>query len=72
MKQENLPMSYEEFKELFSYLNIELGEKGCGGTLKLTETFLTYNSPTKFDEVIKWLEEKGGYCDCEVMMNVNI
>ena len=67
--RESLPFSIEIFKELFNYINIGLESDGCDDTLKYTKKFLENNNlPLK--KVIEWLEENGGYCDCEVLANI--
>ena len=65
---QSLPLSREKFQKLFDFLDAELDD--CDDTLKLTKQFLSMESVSNLDEVIHWLEEHGGYCDCEVLANV--
>lgn len=60
---ESLPVNIAIFKQLFSYLNSNLSS--CDHTLKETEKFFHAKNidPQK---VIPFLNEHGGYCDCEV------
>ncbi|MDU1889330.1 MAG: DUF2695 domain-containing protein [Dysgonomonas sp.] len=67
--EKSLPISRELFQELFDYLDEAL-EEGCNDTLRLTETFLHSQSVRNVEEVLLWLNDKGGYCDCEVLANV--
>lgn len=65
----SLPFSTEIFKELFNYIDKVLESNGCDDTLKYTKKFLENNNlPVK--ESIEWLEKNGGYCDCEVLFNI--
>jgi hypothetical protein len=64
-----LPAEIHLFTELFDYLDERLEEEGCDHTLQLTEDFLVDKNIDK-DAVIKWLNDNGGYCDCEVLNNV--
>jgi len=68
--EKNLPMSRELFGSLFNYLDTELSATDCDNTLKLTTNFLQKNHVTNIDTVENWLNENGGYCDCEVLANV--
>ena len=68
--EQSLPMKREVFQELFDYLDDKLGEHNCDHSLKLTNKFLDEKSITNISEVQNWLNENGGYCDCEVLGNV--
>lgn len=67
--RESIPFSIEIFKELFNYIDTELGSYGCDDTLKYTKKFLENNN-LPWKKIIEWLEENGGYCDCEVLANI--
>jgi hypothetical protein len=65
----NMPLRTGQLKELFNYLDSKLTEGGCDDTLHYTEQFaLETNTP--FESLKAWLETEGGYCDCEVLANV--
>src|SRR5690348_13456787 len=64
--ESSLPTSRENFKKLFDYLDTQLGDKGCNDTNGLTRTFLVQSNVENADEVLEWLAEHGGYCDCEI------
>lgn len=63
-------MSEDKFMRLFELLDDELHAHGCDHSLKLTEQILLNLCAKDVLSVLVWLEEQGGYCDCEVMMNV--
>ena len=65
----SLPMDKETFNDLFDYLDERLGE-GCDHTMTMTLDFLKQIEVKNVDEVVDWLNDKGGYCDCEVLANV--
>ena len=66
----NLPMPGDKFIQLFELLDAELHAQGCDHSLKLTEQILSNVEVKDVLNVLAWLEEQDGYCDCEVMMNV--
>jgi len=68
--ESSLPMSRDFFKRLFDYLDIQLGEKACDNTLLLTAHFLKTNTITNTEIIIRWIQEHGGGCDCEVLANI--
>lgn len=68
--RQNLPMPEDKFIRLFELLDAELHSHGCDHDLKLTEQILLNLDVKDVLSVLAWLEEQGGYCDCEVMMNV--
>lgn len=63
----SLPASESDIKTLFDYLDKQLEE--CDDTLRLTNEFIKErNLPVV--EIVSWLNEHGGFCDCEVLANV--
>ncbi len=68
--ERSLPISRERFNTLFDFLDELLSENECDDTLTLTRKFLEENKITNTDEVVSWLHNNGGYCDCEVLYNV--
>ena len=67
--EKSLPISRELFEQLFEYLDEKLDIEKCSYNLLLTVEFLIQNNLAQ-DAVINWLKENGGYCDCEVLYNV--
>jgi len=65
-----LPMSRDNFEKLFDYLDTELNDKGCDDTNRLTKTFLNQINATNVDQILEWLADKGGFCDCEILANI--
>ncbi len=63
-----LPLPLEALRALFDHLDDALGA-GCDHSLRFTTQFLQQQV---LDEqaVIPWLRDHGGYCDCEVLANV--
>lgn len=68
--EKSLPISRENFQSLFDFLDEELEKNGCDDGLKLTKQFLETNHVTNIEEIENWLKENGGFCDCEVLYNV--
>lgn len=68
--EKSLPISKELFQTLFDFLDEELEKNGCDDRLKFTKQFLEINKIQNVDEVENWLKENGGFCDCEVLYNV--
>lgn len=64
-----MPISFEHLGALFDHLDIQLGTKRCDHTQIITSAFLRDNS-LNLDEIVPWLAEHGGHCDCEVLANV--
>ena len=68
--EESLPVSSEIFKQLFDFLYEKLEDHDCDDSLNLTNKFLETNHIETIEEVENWLKENGGFCDCEVLYNV--
>jgi hypothetical protein len=67
--QTNMPLRGEQLEELFDYLDSKLTENGCGNTLYHTEQFALERT-LPFQSLKVWLEAEGGYCNCEIIANV--
>ena len=63
------PASVLVLKSLFDFLDEKLSEADCDDTFRFTREYIQRNT-TDEDHVIRWLEENGGHCDCEVLDNV--
>lgn len=68
--ESNLPMSREHFEKLFDYLDEKLSNVQCEDDLKFTTDYLMSSNIEDINSVKKWLGEHSGYCDCEVLANV--
>lgn len=66
-----LPMESEDFEEMFDYLHVSLEENPCDMKFTVTRRFLRQHNLNE-DAIIKFLNEEGGHCDCEVLMNVSM
>lgn len=65
-----LPISLSILQDLFDRLDSKLSENPCDNTLLFALEFIDeYKLPEK--ELVEWLRENGGYCDCEVLANVD-
>src|SRR5882724_3081174 len=64
-----LPIDRPSLQKLFDYLDDRLAQDGCDHTLRKTQAFIQEKNLPE-EAVIDWLAEYGGYCDCEVLANV--
>ena len=63
-----MPISKANLAELFDYLDSSLAA-GCDHSLRFTLAFLQAQQLPSV-VIIPWLGEYGGFCDCEVLANV--
>jgi hypothetical protein len=68
--RKGLPIDENIFPRLFDFLDVELGENNCNHTTVLTREFLDSIGVKNTTAVIEWLADNGGYCDCEILANV--
>jgi hypothetical protein len=66
--RQSLPLEPAQMKSLFDFVGEELEEAGCDHTLRHTLSFLE-RLQVGSEPVVAWLEDAGGYCDCEVLAN---
>lgn len=64
----SMPLSPVQLNLPLDYLDANL--KSCDQTTKLTDIFLHVEKLAK-DRELPWLAEQGGYCDCEVLYNLD-
>ncbi|HEY3496764.1 MAG TPA: DUF2695 domain-containing protein [Polyangiaceae bacterium] len=62
------PLPEEHLDELFAGVAAALESAECDDTLKHTRAWLAANY-LPAEPIVEWLEDHGGYCDCEVLMN---
>lgn len=67
---DEIPLHETVLRQLFDYIDSELKNTGCDHTLRHSVTFLEKSKVPHIDQVISWLNDNGGYCDCEVIANV--
>ena len=65
----SMPISIDVVKELFDFLDEELETRSCDDTNIMTIEFLENKNLDK-EKIIPWLNDLGGYCDCEILGNV--
>ena len=65
-----LPMTKEMFRSLFNYLDSVLQKENCNEDHSLTICILELIEVEKVEEVVGWLIDNNGFCDCEVLANV--
>jgi hypothetical protein len=64
-----MPISNSDLKGLFDHLDERLTEGSCDESLRYTREFLSNRSLSE-ENIVRWLGEYGGFCDCEVLANV--
>uniref|UniRef100_UPI004055A486 DUF2695 domain-containing protein n=1 Tax=Acetatifactor sp. TaxID=1872090 RepID=UPI004055A486 len=63
-------LSLTQVASLFKYVEYKLEDTGCDHSRRHTQQWLSMNIPQEQHEaVLAEIEEMGGYCDCEVLMN---
>ena len=65
----HLPMPVSELRAMFDMLDIELPRKGCDRSRRITQAWLTSRGHDP-EPVFAWLDTQGGFCDCEILANV--
>ncbi len=56
--------------DLFAYVEVRLQDEGCNHTHLFTQEWLEANIDfMQHEAVLAELENMGGYCDCEVLLN---
>lgn len=66
--QAKFPLPIAQMKAMFDMLDNELPAQGCDHTTRLTSAWLTkQNLPV--EQVLAWLQDNGGGCDCEALAN---
>jgi tetratricopeptide (TPR) repeat protein len=66
-----LGLTPEQMKSLGDFIDDKLSEQVCDHTLSFTKEWLDGNIPkSKRAKMIKAIQGKGGFCDCEVLANV--
>jgi hypothetical protein len=64
-----MPISKNDLKDLLDFLD-RPNAPACDHTFKETLEFIVKKGLDR-DIIIPWLNEYGGYCDCEVIYNVD-
>ena len=66
---DSIPMPHADLRALFDFLDREDAPR-CDHTLRETIQFLQQRG-LDAEHIVPWLREHGGYCDCEVIYNVD-
>lgn len=64
----SIPISHLILRDLFDYLDGDCATE-CDHRLRVTTEFLQQRG-LDVERIVTWLREHGGYCDCEVLANV--
>ncbi len=68
MLPSSIPMSPADLQALFDHLTRD-GAPECDHTLRETQAFLKERN-LNAEPIVEWLQQHGGFCDCEVRLNV--
>ncbi len=66
---DSIPLPRADLKALFNHLDSRNPED-CDHTMSETIAFLQSRGIDP-EKIIPWLQDHGGYCDCEVILNVD-
>ncbi len=64
-----LPLPIPELKAMFNMLDVEFPRQSCDHTRRLTRAWLESRGHD-VEKVFAWLDTLGGFCDCEILANV--
>jgi Protein of unknown function (DUF2695) len=64
-----LPLPVAQLKAMLDMLDTELPREGCDHTRRLTQAWLESHGHD-VERVFAWLDTQGGFCDCEILANV--
>ena len=63
-------LTANEADSLMKYVDIRLHDQGCNHTHRFTQEWLDAHIDfMRHDTILNELEDMGGYCDCEVVLN---
>ena len=62
------PLLDGELQEMFDFVEDKLTSEGCDDTRRFTRAWLDERQ-VDADAVLAWLDDTGGFCDCEVTAN---
>ena len=65
----SLPIDEILILELFDYLDLQLGDRECNHDYSMTNDFLKSKGINN-GKIFDWFQEHGGYCDCEILNNI--
>jgi hypothetical protein len=62
------PLPDAVLQEMFDFVEARIGSDGCDHTRRFTKAWLDERQVDR-DKVLAWLDDTGGFCDCEVASN---
>jgi hypothetical protein len=71
-----MPLSVEKTQALFDFVAAKIGPIGdnlassCDHTLRYAKVWCAQNNVAEV-RLVEWLQEHGGFCDCEILWNVD-
>lgn len=68
LAQDAFPISDALLESMFEAVDAKVVAVGCDHTLRFTESWIAENKQPEA-EILSWLSELGGFCDCEVLAN---
>ena len=68
LAQDAFPISDALLESLFEAVEAQVENSGCDHTLQFTRSWIVERKQPEA-EILVWLREHGGCCDCEVLAN---
>lgn len=68
LAQDAFPVSDALLESLFQAVDAQVENSGCDHTLRFTRAWIAENKQPEV-EILSWLREHSGLCDCEVLSN---
>ena len=68
--RESMPLSAGHLDAMISSVDERVCSDGCDHTLRHAMAFMEQRG-LDADNIVPWLNDQGGFCDCEVVLNVS-
>lgn len=68
LSQDAFPIADSLLESMFEAMDEKVEAAGCDHTLRFTKSWIAEKDQSAA-EVLAWLREHGGFCDCEVLAN---
>ncbi len=68
LAQDAFPISDVLLGSLFEAVDAQVENSGCDHTLRFAQAWIAEHMQPE-TEILAWLREHGGFCDCEVLSN---
>ncbi|MBL8507950.1 DUF2695 domain-containing protein [Chitinimonas sp. JJ19] len=68
LAQQAFPIADSLLESMFEAVDAKVEAVGCNHTLRFTESWIAENRQPA-ESILDWLNEHGGFCDCEVLTN---